>query len=692
MLRLSVNEVNIKGKLSELIMLQFSNNLEYFLEGNENERKNIIEKCKNKINNYNMFINFFNDVVYSQYKDIRIGFLELIENSLDAMIFDRGDISVKINTNKKDCEFSVTDIGHGMTLKALVTHLVMPFKSTKRDHFRSSYYGGKGIGFQVALSLSDSVRIITSSGHDINELELKKIHNDWEYQLSMRDGKVTGTTIIGNLKHGLPPNINDYIKKYFYFINPDKYRINVNGEKINIGKDIYRNTTFKYPIQKNGIKNNIFLYSVKDGKCTFNIYRKGRYIKNYKDILKFYPIVYDFISALMCDGDYSFVIEIPDIIELTGKKDDFFIDDKSNVENSIRKMLEAYILSEVIPSENILRKIEHKLLNVYETLFEEMIKDNGNINRVHYYGYNESPKISKGGSYSSYILKKLASSKFINVVQFTTNSFPKKIKTSLEELYDYVKKRKVTYINNLTKTNTGIFVEEGNIAIMSLLNVDSSYYNYIKNTNSNTHYNQQYINKDTQQYNKNNQIAIILKKTSLHTFERILNIEKKTGEYVILLRIFKYLDEKISKALNIQKSEISLHSHLTVNNDEVAITDSKSISLNISNRIISLLCNGFLKKNTSSLDIIKMLDIIIYEKSRIFGDYYVKGEYYSIEFYETIKSSVKNDFINYIYNNKIDIFSDIMKIVKKRPHSEKTKIKDVMGLVKKHSIKFFTHR
>ncbi len=679
--------LKVKGKLSDLLMLQFTNELEHFLRlKDEKEGYNLIQIAKKKVHNMKLFNELLDNIIHSQYKDKRVGFLELIENSLDSMHFDGGDLILKVNQTGSQYQFSVTDMGHGMTTKDLISFLIIPFKTTRKEKKKSPYYGGTGVGFQTALNLSDNVRIITSSGDGINELELIKTGDDWDYNLTTREGKVTGTTIIGKFDYEFIGDLKDYIKKYYYFVNPDKYRIVVNDEKINTGKNDYKGNVFKYPIQKENTKSNIFLYHIRDGKRSFKLYRKGRFVKNYLDELRNYKLIFNFIKALMDEADYSFALEIPDFIELTGTKDEIFIDDKSNVETSIKKMLESFILSEIISSEPILKKIESMMEYIYEILFREIVSRDKYNNR-NFENYN-----NRDGNFSFYLFRKLSQAKFINVLQMSSSTFPRKVKISPEELYDNIKKGKINYIKKISSVKSGMFVEEGNPALKSLLNIDSSYYNLIKTTKKDDYDNQARQRHYERQYKTKNQSKVnLVERTSLETLERVLNIEKKAGEYVVLLRIFDYLDNILSEVVGLPPSDITIHSNLTVDNDEIALTDDKSISLNISNKTISDICSNLLKKKIRSNDIVKMMDILIHEKSHIADNHFPKGEFHSFVFYENVKASTRNKFIKHLYQNNISLDKDIAKIIKSRPYSDKTKIKDIMNLSKKHSINDFNY-
>ncbi len=670
-------------------MLQFFDELEHFMGAKENEGKNIINKCKNKARNLSLYKNFLNDIIESNVREKKEGFLELIENALDSMHFEGGDVTLNLSPNNKGFEFSISDMGHGMTTKDLISYLLIPFKSTRKEGYKSPFYGSKGTGFQTILNLSDNIRVITSSGDGIIELEIEESGDDRNYTLTTREGKVTGTTIIGNFSYD-SKSIIQYLKKYFFFVNPDKYRITINGEKINTGKILYKGSTFKYAVQKNNIKNNMFLYTIKDGNNTFDIYRKGMYVKSYKENLKEYTLINSFISALMEEADYSFIIEVPEIIELTGSKDDFFIDDKSNLENRIRKMLESYILSEVITSETIMNRIEHRLLFVYEILFKEIVEKDSNNNRNFQYFKN------KEANFSTYFFRKLTGAKFINVLQVSSaNSHSKRTKLSIDDFYKAINKRNIFYINRMDKNKTGTFIEENHPAMKGLMNIDSSYYNLIKTTQKDDYDNQareKYRQERRGSGQKSYPKTALLERTHLNVLERILNIEKKAGDYVVLLRIFKALDDKLSNALNIPHSSITIHSNLTINNDEIALTNEKNISFNISNKYISQICDNLLKKNAKVNDFVKMIDILIHEKAHILSDNYSKSDVHPISFYELAKEQIKSKFFDYIKEHNIDLKSEFNKLMRARPYSERTKVKDMMRLTKKHTINNFNRR
>jgi hypothetical protein len=185
---------------------------------------------------------------------------------------------------------------------------------------------------------------------------------------------------------------------------------------------------------------------------------------------------------------------------------------------------------------------------------------------------------------------------------------------------------------------------------------------------------------------KNQPKISVIEKTPLETLERVLNIEKKAGEFVVLLRLFEHLDKLVSKIIGIPESNINIHSNLTVDNDEIALTDDKTISLNISNKTISGICDNLLKKKMTANDMVKIMDIFIHEKSHITDNHFPKGEFHSFAFYENVKASMRNKFIRFLYENDINLDKDLNKIIKSRPYSDKIKTKDMMKLIKKHSI------
>lgn len=257
----------------------------------------------------------------------------------------------------------------------------------------------------------------------------------------------------------------------------------------------------------------------------------------------------------------------------------------------------------------------------------------------------------------------------------------------------------------MAKLNTGIFVEEGNPALQALMNTDSSFYNFIRmSKREEVEYNETYTGSHAygtygqyaeKQYgypgkqNRGNNKVVIIERTPLSTIERIMNIDKKAGDYVVLLRILKYLDKVVCEILKTPASEIMIHSNLTVSNNEKALINEHDISVNISNNCVNKICSSLLNKNITTSEIIKLLDLIITQKAKILSERTFSSEYFPQSFYDDYKVPLRNKFINTLIEKHIDISKETSKIAKSRPHTDKVKLKDLMKLIKKHSINNF---
>lgn len=204
------------------------------------------------------------------YSDHEIFLRELISNAVDAtqklktlasvgdFKGELGDLTIRVDVNKKKKTLTVSDAGVGMTAEEVEKYINQIAFSSAEDFMEkykndsNAIIGHFGLGFYSAFMVSDKVEIDTLSWQDGASGVSWSCDGSPEYQLGENDRKARGTSITLHIdsesKEFLEENkINELLDKYCKFLPVEiafgKEKEWKDGKEVELDKDKIINET-----------------------------------------------------------------------------------------------------------------------------------------------------------------------------------------------------------------------------------------------------------------------------------------------------------------------------------------------------------------------------------------------------------------------------------------------------------------
>ena len=204
------------------------------------------------------------------YSDHEIFLRELISNAVDAtqklkilasvgdFKGEMGDLTIRVDVNKKKKTISVSDAGIGMTTEEVKKYINQIAFSSAEDFMEkyknesNAIIGHFGLGFYSSFMVSDKVEIDTLSWQDEAKGVSWSCDGSPEYSLGQTDKKVRGTSITLHIdsdsKEFLEENkINELLNKYCKFLPVEiafgKEKEWKDGKEVELDKDQIINET-----------------------------------------------------------------------------------------------------------------------------------------------------------------------------------------------------------------------------------------------------------------------------------------------------------------------------------------------------------------------------------------------------------------------------------------------------------------
>ncbi len=206
-------------------------------------------------------------VINSLYTNREIFIRELISNASDALEKMRFEAltlksypdkdapyEIKIDTNKDEHTFTITDTGVGMTFEELTSNLGTIARSGTREfldsvkesgQLNSEIIGKFGVGFYSSFMVAEEVRVYTKSfSNGAGGYEWVST-GAGDYTIIEKEDIPRGTKIVLKLKEDAiefedDVKVKESIKKYSNFVS---FPIHVNGEKVNTVQAIWLKST-----------------------------------------------------------------------------------------------------------------------------------------------------------------------------------------------------------------------------------------------------------------------------------------------------------------------------------------------------------------------------------------------------------------------------------------------------------------
>jgi len=206
-------------------------------------------------------------VVHSLYTHREIFIRELISNASDALEKMRHEsliqknladkdipLEIRIETDKKNNTFTITDTGVGMTRKELMDNLGTIARSGTRQFIEKSVensevdtnlIGKFGVGFYSSFMVAKEVQVKSRSFQPSAKGHEWKSEGVGDYTISESGNLTRGTAVVVCLKDDArefedEDIIKNTIKKYSNFV---PFPVYVNGEKVNIVQAIWTKTS-----------------------------------------------------------------------------------------------------------------------------------------------------------------------------------------------------------------------------------------------------------------------------------------------------------------------------------------------------------------------------------------------------------------------------------------------------------------
>ena len=273
----------------------------------------------------NYMVRLLNEDVEKQFGGGYRPLIELMQNAIDARpAGHKGEYAVDMAADKDSV--SVQDMGKAMTLREIITELVVPYSSgTEKTGYEK--YGRFGIGFLSNLqyclhSRNASITVRTCTGMEAWEIKFwSKSESIADLMVEVRrldpSGVAKGTKVT---VHGITPDaaaLEKYVRDYCGFIDWDACDLRFNKATIN---NRYSYRGYEFLERKvdfgNGLEGKVRVAVLKDAGSLFN---KGN--------IRFYQGF--FVNRWWAGSEGTdILIDVPKAVDLAEQRDGFVRNDK----------------------------------------------------------------------------------------------------------------------------------------------------------------------------------------------------------------------------------------------------------------------------------------------------------------------------------------------------------------------------
>ncbi len=688
-----------KIMLADLVLLQMEGYLNRAMQElqEKNEIVNVITQAKEKSSNPDLYKSIVNKSIVNQFGDRHIALRELGQNAKDS--YDN-DVKLKtveftIEETPDEYQIKVRDFGKGMSPQSLIRDLLIPYNSSK--FLDADKIGEHGIGWYSIMDLSHIVEVITSRENKLSKARVYKSENNWYTDIEVIQGNQQGTLIISHVKKDKTEKdlIIENIEKHLGLVPSESVDIKVNGEKINVLDKNYSSAValaINYKSRKERFR---IAYRKKIGEKlkTVKMTQDGLYIGDIENPFEKKTMHYDLMNTLLESG-IDFWIDLPKNIGLTKGRKEVVKKDRNIYYTALMRVFESIFYNKILEDNELVTRMDNDLAYVFKNIFfdsydlnssiyfrngkpfdfdsmangvpeahEEVLKSFGSTSKRE----DEEKYLKRAKKYFNevtHFIYEIFSKQFIHV-QKVVNKKQSLVRVSPNDLIQ-IDARELLFEADMGSmpSSNGIFVDKNSKLAYAILNQIK----IVKMTEKEKNM------PGTTKFEEQKEIHV--KKMPFSFIKEKFNKLNKAHEYIVFFQAIEYLDSLMEKAVNKPKTTL----YFLVNSREDKICpDETGIGFNFYSQSLQNIVTEISLNKTERETLFKILDLYLYAKTYIVsGKFYITLEEVE-EFYEKTKKKIRDDFVEYVFNNRIPIENELMKILK---HDNPSHITDINEIAK----------
>ncbi len=364
------------GRLSDLLLVRVHGRTSAYLAADVAERDAMVEACRQEATVPDLAERILARTIYSQSSTRIAPLRELVQNALDASPRGR---AIDIRSANGGAEVTVTDHGCGMTADAMLTDLLVPFRSGKEDV--EFAIGEHGIGFFSALEIAPRLEVKTRTQTEGHWLRVEPIGSGPPYTdftwtigpLPRTDGW-TGTTVRLVLDEPFGRSVlATEVAIAAAFVDPSVARIYVDGVVINVARSRMRRAA-KVAISAAhlGSMGELELWIGREGAGTppqVTITQRGLLVATRQDLFSAPELGLhrDLVRAIVSAG-FGFVVDLPLDVPLNKGRSGVSAQGFAAVETALVTAFERFVLHDALYDRELLRAVDHRLSSVLDRL------------------------------------------------------------------------------------------------------------------------------------------------------------------------------------------------------------------------------------------------------------------------------------------------------------------------------------
>jgi hypothetical protein len=586
-----------------------------------------------------------------------------------------------------------------MTPQNLIKDLLIPYNSSK--FLDVDKIGEHGIGWYSIMDLAEKVEVITSKDGKFSHAVVYKSGDNWFTDIDVKDGEQKGTIVVAHVNKTKTNDklIKDNLIKHLGLVPSKEIEITYNGQKINTLDNEYPYSA-KIVLNFKGRKDSLKIgYKKRDGNKlkTIKVTQDGLFIADMENPFTKKTLHHDLLNMCL-ESNLEIWIDLPKNIGLTKGRKEIVKKDQAVYYSALVRVFETLLLGRILDDEELVSKMDNELQYIMKNIFFdsydlsssiyfrnnqpfdidsfEDIKPENYADPFEGFNFttiaNENEYMKRAKRYFNeitHITYEIFSKQFIRVQKLVKDVLSS-LKLSANDLILLDKRGLLGETSvNVRPENDGIYFDPESKLIYAV-------YNQIK------------IVKMTE---KEKSVKLDTKKTddSIDEIARIpvseFNEKIKAAnigiEYLVFFEAIVYLDNLFEEAMNKAKTQ----AFFLVNAKEDKISpDEHGFAFNFYHESLKKIVKNIFDKNFDKNLFYTILDLYLYAKTYIvLGKFYISLEEVD-EFYEETKKKIRDGFVNYIFENRIDIEKELKNILTKCNSKTQTTVQELVKKIKQN--------
>jgi len=356
--------------LADLVTIQMMNDIERLLRALDSwdvrGAQKVVVEARERTTLPELASEIVRKCVSTQFGDRYEVFRELAQNSIDSYHGMEGLHSVRITLD--DDRLSFRDWGCGMTMRQLVSNLLIPFNTDKE--FDPTLIGKHGVGWYSVLDVGGKVVVKTGRDGYLSQVQVE-FHEGrgWVCTVWSDRSDEVGTEVIAWLRTPLKESLaRRKIRDFAGFVDAERHSVTFQGELLNDRRVNYRQVG-RVVLSLDDTADSLSLWvddeisGSGDGVGRVIFIQNGLTVKEARNPFPRGHLIGDIVDGLVKSGA-SFFVELPVSITLTKGRNDIVSSEQQVVEDLLEDAFEEYIIGDLLVSRRLLDLVDSSLSEV----------------------------------------------------------------------------------------------------------------------------------------------------------------------------------------------------------------------------------------------------------------------------------------------------------------------------------------